>query len=158
LSPLFAVLKNKKESSFSEEKEAKRLLVLRWLGLSFYPSIWVLASACSWPFARSSQAADERPTPQQHQKQKSFCFFFFRKRRILSLSRKRSSPAPPPDIDGKQRGRTARRQGELAPLFPIFSLYTGTCGDGWAGCPGQTTGWSAAANVAWIRIWRAPKP
>jgi beta-glucanase (GH16 family) len=60
-------------------------------------------------------------------------------------------------IDGVQRGQTTRQKGENAPLFPIFSLYTGTCGDGWAGCPGQTTGWSANAYVAWVKVWQAPK-
>jgi beta-glucanase (GH16 family) len=60
-------------------------------------------------------------------------------------------------IDGVQQGQTPRRQGETAPLFPIFSLYTGTCGDGWAGCPSATTHWSADAHVAWIKVWKAPK-
>jgi beta-glucanase (GH16 family) len=59
-------------------------------------------------------------------------------------------------IDGVQQGQTLRRAGETAALFPIFSLYTGTCGDGWAGCPGQTTGWSANAYVAWVKVWAAP--
>jgi beta-glucanase (GH16 family) len=58
-------------------------------------------------------------------------------------------------IDGIKRGQTSRGPGELAPLFPIFSLYTGACGDGWAGCPSKTTAWSADANVQWIRVWRA---
>jgi beta-glucanase (GH16 family) len=59
-------------------------------------------------------------------------------------------------IDGQLKGQTRRGAGELARLFPIFSLYTGTCGDGWAGCPSATTGWSADAYVRWIRIWKAP--
>ncbi len=59
-------------------------------------------------------------------------------------------------IDGVQEGQTRRGAGEQAKLFPIFSLYTGTCGDGWAGCPSQTTGWSADVYVQWIQIWKAP--
>jgi hypothetical protein len=59
----FLVLFSKKNTaSFSEEKEAKRLLSLR----SF-----TLRRNC----VRQLQL---------HQEQKSFCFFFFRKRRILS--------------------------------------------------------------------------
>jgi beta-glucanase (GH16 family) len=57
-------------------------------------------------------------------------------------------------IDGKKRGQTPRGPGELAALFPIFSLYTGTCNDGWAGCPTKTTNWSADAQVQWIRVWQ----
>jgi|GEM_PF-4178618 len=59
-------------------------------------------------------------------------------------------------IDGVQRGRTVLRAGEAARLFVVFSLYTGACGDGWAGCPRQTTGWSADAYVRWVRVWKAP--
>jgi beta-glucanase (GH16 family) len=59
-------------------------------------------------------------------------------------------------IDGVQRGRTISREGEAARLFVVFSLYTGECGDGWAGCPSQTTGWSADAFVRWVRVWSAP--
>ena len=59
-------------------------------------------------------------------------------------------------IDGVKRERTILRAGESAKLFPIFSLYTGNCGDGWAGCPEKTTGWSADAEVQWVRVWRAP--
>ncbi len=61
-------------------------------------------------------------------------------------------------IDGVQRGRTKLGPGEYAPLFPVLSLYTGTCGDGWAGCPTQTTDWSADVEVQWIHVWRAPPP
>jgi beta-glucanase (GH16 family) len=60
-------------------------------------------------------------------------------------------------VDGIKRGSTKRQAGETAKLFAVFSLYTGTCGDGWAGCPGQTTGWSADAYVQWVRVWAAPK-
>jgi len=59
-------------------------------------------------------------------------------------------------IDGKKRGATKRQAGEAAKLFVVFSLYTGTCGDGWAGCPTQTTGWSADAYVQWVHAWAAP--
>jgi beta-glucanase (GH16 family) len=59
-------------------------------------------------------------------------------------------------IDGVKRGETKRERGETAKLFVVFSLYTGVCGDGWAGCPGQTTGWSADAYVQWVRVWAAP--
>ena len=59
-------------------------------------------------------------------------------------------------VDGVARGQTARAAGELSPLFPIFSLYTGTCGDGWAGCPDKAADWSADARVAWMRVWAAP--
>jgi beta-glucanase (GH16 family) len=59
-------------------------------------------------------------------------------------------------IDGTRRGETRRGPGETARLFVILSLYTGTCGDGWAGCPRQTRNWSADAHVAWVRAWRAP--
>jgi beta-glucanase (GH16 family) len=59
-------------------------------------------------------------------------------------------------IDGVQRGQTPRGADEATPMFVIFSLYTGTCGDGWAGCPSKTTGWSADAFVQWVRVWKAP--
>jgi beta-glucanase (GH16 family) len=59
-------------------------------------------------------------------------------------------------IDGVLRGQTRRQVGETANLFVVFSLYTGQCGDGWAGCPRRTTGWSADAYVRWVRVWRAP--
>jgi beta-glucanase (GH16 family) len=59
-------------------------------------------------------------------------------------------------VDGVKRGATKRQAGEAAKLFVVFSLYTGTCGDGWAGCPGQATGWSANAYVQWVRVWAAP--
>ncbi len=61
-------------------------------------------------------------------------------------------------VDGVPRGRAPRAAGELSPLFPIFSLYTGRCGDGWAGCPDKATGWSADALVSWVRIWAGPPP
>jgi beta-glucanase (GH16 family) len=60
-------------------------------------------------------------------------------------------------IDGVRRGETSRGAGEATPLFVIFSLYTGTCGDGWAGCPRKKTGWSADAYVQWVRVWQAPR-
>jgi len=59
-------------------------------------------------------------------------------------------------IDGVQRGQTSRGADEATPMFVIFSLYTGACGDGWAGCPSKTTGWSADAFVQWVRVWKAP--
>jgi beta-glucanase (GH16 family) len=59
-------------------------------------------------------------------------------------------------IDGVQRGQTSRGADEATPMFVIFSLYTGNCGDGWAGCPSKTTGWSADAYVQWVRVWKAP--
>lgn len=59
-------------------------------------------------------------------------------------------------IDGVQRGKTTVGPGEYAPMFPILSLYTGTCGDGWAGCPSQTTGFSADVQVQWVHVWQAP--
>jgi beta-glucanase (GH16 family) len=60
-------------------------------------------------------------------------------------------------VDGIKRGATKRQAGEVAKMFVVFSLYTGTCGDGWAGCPGQTTHWVADAYVQWVRVWAAPK-
>ncbi len=60
-------------------------------------------------------------------------------------------------IDGMQRGRTRRQAGETAKLFVFVSLYTGTCNDGWAGCPSRTTGWSADSYVRWVRDWAAPE-
>ncbi len=59
-------------------------------------------------------------------------------------------------IDGVRRGQTSRGADEATPMFLIFSLYTGKCGDGWAGCPGKKTGWSADAYVRWVRVWQAP--
>jgi beta-glucanase (GH16 family) len=59
-------------------------------------------------------------------------------------------------IDGVRRGQTRRAPDEATPMFVIFSLYTGKCGDGWAGCPHQKTGWSADAYVQWLRVWKAP--
>lgn len=40
-----------------------------------------------------------------------------------------------------------RQAGETAKLFDMLSLYTGACGDGWAGYPSQTTDWSADVYV-----------
>jgi beta-glucanase (GH16 family) len=59
-------------------------------------------------------------------------------------------------VDGVKRGATKRQAGEAAKLFLVLSLYTGKCGDGWAGCPGQTSGWAADAYVQWIKVWAAP--
>ena len=61
-------------------------------------------------------------------------------------------------LDGVQKGQTPVQAGETGPLFPVLSLYTGGCYDGWAGCPqgsGTTplTGWSANASVQWIHVW-----
>jgi hypothetical protein len=44
----------------------------------------------------------------------------------------------------------------MARLIPVFTLATGACNDGWAGCPSKTTGWSAHAQVQWIQVWKAP--
>jgi beta-glucanase (GH16 family) len=60
-------------------------------------------------------------------------------------------------IDGVQRGRTKRQAGEAAKLFIVLSLYSGTCWDGWAGCPQKKKYWSADAFVQWVRVWAAPK-
>jgi hypothetical protein len=54
-------MRSKEESSFSEEKEAKRLLSRR-----------PRTSHPGWA-----------PAPAAQRLKKSFCFFFFRKRRIL---------------------------------------------------------------------------
>jgi len=59
-------------------------------------------------------------------------------------------------IDGAVAGQTARAPDEATPMFVIFSLYTGKCGDGWAGCPRKKTGWHADAFVQWLRVWKAP--
>lgn len=61
-------------------------------------------------------------------------------------------------LDGVQKGQTPVRSGETGPMFPVLSLYTGDCYDGWAGCPqGNGTAplknWSATAYVQWIHVW-----
>jgi hypothetical protein len=57
----------KEDSSFSEEKEAKRLLS-------------VGGSRSRWTSHKGAS-----PAPAAQRLKKSFCFFFFRKRRILAL-------------------------------------------------------------------------
>lgn len=61
-------------------------------------------------------------------------------------------------LDGVQQGQAPVRSGETGPLFPVLSLYTGDCYDGWAGCPQGSgtkalTGWSANASVKWVHVW-----
>jgi hypothetical protein len=60
--PAWVAGEGRKESSFSEEKEAKRLL---------------------FPVPCQNMAGAFELLLAHHQEQKSFCFFFFRKRRIL---------------------------------------------------------------------------
>lgn len=62
-------------------------------------------------------------------------------------------------LDGVQEGQSPVRSGDTAPMFPVLSLYTGDCYDGWAGCP-QVSGttplknWSATASVQWVHVWQ----
>lgn len=63
-------------------------------------------------------------------------------------------------LDGVKRFTAPMRDGETADMFPVLTLYTGKCGDMWAGCPQGSglpkTNWSADAYVQWIHIWRKP--
>jgi len=56
-------------------------------------------------------------------------------------------------VDGVRQGQTRQGSDEATPMFVVFSLDAGVCGDGWAGCPDKETNWSADAFVEWVHVW-----